>query len=75
VTHLDSHMGVLAAHWYNTGSPSKLDVGSVYKKLAQEFALPVRMASQELLATRGAGGLARGVRQGRHRIPGLPMAR
>jgi chitin disaccharide deacetylase len=57
VTHLDSHMGVLAAHWYNTGSPSKLDVASVYKKLAQEFALPVRMASQELLATRGAAGL------------------
>ena len=57
MTHLDSHMGVLAAHWYNTGPPSKLDVVSVYKKLAQEFALPVRMASQELLATRGAAGL------------------
>ena len=57
VTHLDSHMGALAAHWYNTGPPSNLDVPAVYKKLAQEFALPVRMASQELLATRGTAGL------------------
>ena len=50
-------MGVLAAHWYNTGPPSNLDVSAVYKKLAREFALPVRMASQELLATRGTAGL------------------
>jgi predicted glycoside hydrolase/deacetylase ChbG (UPF0249 family) len=46
VTHLDSHMGVLAVHWYNTVPPSTLDVSAVYKELAQEFALPVRMASQ-----------------------------
>jgi chitin disaccharide deacetylase len=45
VTHLDSHMGVLQF---------KREVYAVYKKLALEFALPVRMAPQRLLATVGA---------------------
>lgn len=57
VTHIDSHMGVLAGVWYQSGPESKREVYAVYKKLAQEFAVPVRMPSQQLLAARGAAGV------------------
>lgn len=46
ITHLDSHMGTM--HFdaaYN----------EVYRKLAREFDLPVRMGSQDMLASLGAG--------------------
>ena len=46
VTHLNSHMGALQ---YTDGS------FQVYRKLAREYDLPVRMASQELLAAAGMG--------------------
>jgi predicted glycoside hydrolase/deacetylase ChbG (UPF0249 family) len=45
LTHLDSHMGTLQ---YND------TYFQVYRRLAKEFDLPLRMASQEMLA--GAGG-------------------
>ncbi len=44
VTHLDSHMGTLQLH---------TDYVKVYLRLAVEFDLPVRMASQETLARFG----------------------
>jgi predicted glycoside hydrolase/deacetylase ChbG (UPF0249 family) len=48
VTHLDSHMGVLqyGLRYYK-----------VYRKLALEFDLPIRMASQDMLEAAGAGHL------------------
>jgi predicted glycoside hydrolase/deacetylase ChbG (UPF0249 family) len=46
VTHLDTHMGVLQ---------SRLDYYPAYLRLARELDVPVRMASQDLLATMGAG--------------------
>jgi len=48
VTHLDSHMGALQ---YD------LRYYRVYRKLAREFDLPIRMASQEMLEAAGAGHL------------------
>ncbi|HVF91478.1 MAG TPA: polysaccharide deacetylase family protein [Blastocatellia bacterium] len=48
VTHIDSHMGTLQ---YN------LKYHEVYRKLAKEFDLPLRMGSQELLAAQGGGHL------------------
>ncbi len=48
ITHLDSHMGTLQ---YD------LRYYAVYRKLALEFDLPLRMGSQELLATMGAGNI------------------
>lgn len=50
VTHLDSHMGALqfGEQYFQ-----------VYRKLAKEFDLPLRMGSQEVLA-RGGGGHQRG---------------
>lgn len=50
VTHLDSHMGSLQ---YD------LRYYEVYRKLAKEFDLPIRMGSQELLAANGGGHLRR----------------
>ncbi|MEK6320090.1 MAG: polysaccharide deacetylase family protein [Acidobacteriota bacterium] len=50
VTHLDSHMGTLQ---YNEA------YFQVYRRLAKEFDLPLRMGSQELLAA-GGGGHQRG---------------
>ncbi|MGA9768237.1 MAG: polysaccharide deacetylase family protein [Blastocatellia bacterium] len=47
VTHLDSHMGTLQ---YNEA------YFQVYRKLAKEFDLPLRMGSQETLAAAGGGG-------------------
>jgi predicted glycoside hydrolase/deacetylase ChbG (UPF0249 family) len=44
VTHLDSHMGALQ---YND------NYFQVYRRLANEFNLPIRMGSQELLAANG----------------------
>jgi chitin disaccharide deacetylase len=44
VTHLDSHMGTLQLH---------PDYVTMYLQLAVEFNLPVRMASQETLASKG----------------------
>jgi predicted glycoside hydrolase/deacetylase ChbG (UPF0249 family) len=44
VTHLDSHMGALQ---YNE------NYFQVYRRLANEFNLPIRMGSQELLAANG----------------------
>ena len=44
VTHLDSHMGTLQ---YNDA------YFQVYRRLANEFDLPIRMGSQELLAAQG----------------------
>ena len=46
VTHLDSHMGALQ---YNEA------YFQVYRKLAKEFDLPLRMGSQETLAAAGGG--------------------
>jgi hypothetical protein len=46
VTHLDSHMGVLQ---YNDA------YFQVYRRLAKEFDLPLRMGSQETLAPLGGG--------------------
>jgi predicted glycoside hydrolase/deacetylase ChbG (UPF0249 family) len=46
VTHLDSHMGTLQ---YD------LRFYAVYRRLALEFNLPLRMASQDMLETRAAG--------------------
>jgi hypothetical protein len=46
VTHLDSHMGALQ---YD------LRYYEVYRKLAKEFDLPIRMGSQEVLEAAGAG--------------------
>jgi hypothetical protein len=46
VTHLDSHMGTLQ---YND------TYFQVYRRLAKEFDLPLRMGSQELLAAQGGG--------------------
>lgn len=46
VTHLDSHMGTLQ---YNEA------YFQVYRRLAHEFNLPLRMGSQELLAAQGGG--------------------
>jgi predicted glycoside hydrolase/deacetylase ChbG (UPF0249 family) len=46
VTHIDSHMGTLQ---YNEA------YFQVYRRLAKEFNLPIRMGSQELLATQGGG--------------------
>jgi len=46
VTHIDSHMGTLQ---YNEA------YFQVYRKLANEFELPIRMGSQELLAAQGGG--------------------
>jgi predicted glycoside hydrolase/deacetylase ChbG (UPF0249 family) len=46
VTHLDSHMGTLQ---YND------NYFQVYRRLAREFDLPLRMASQDLLAAQGGG--------------------
>lgn len=48
ITHLDSHMGALQ---YD------LRYYAVYRKLAMEFDLPIRMGSQELLETAGGGHL------------------
>ena len=48
VTHLDSHMGALQ---YD------LRYYQVYRKLAREFDLPIRMGSQEALAAAGGSGL------------------
>jgi hypothetical protein len=48
VTHLDSHMGTLQ---YN------LTYYEVYRRLAREFDLPLRMASQDVLAARGGENL------------------
>ncbi|MBI2948716.1 MAG: polysaccharide deacetylase family protein [Verrucomicrobia bacterium] len=48
VTHLDSHMGALQ---YD------LRYYKVYRKLALEFNVPIRMASQEMLEAAGAGHL------------------
>ncbi|HYP29554.1 MAG TPA: polysaccharide deacetylase family protein [Blastocatellia bacterium] len=48
VTHIDSHMGALQ---YN------LQYHEVYRRLAKEFDLPLRMGSQELLAAQGGGHL------------------
>lgn len=50
VTHLDSHMGTLQ---YNEA------YFQVYRRLAKEFDLPLRMGSQEVLAA-GGGGHQRG---------------
>jgi predicted glycoside hydrolase/deacetylase ChbG (UPF0249 family) len=50
VTHLDSHMGTLQ---YD------LKYYEVYRRLAREFDLPIRMASQEVLAAASAGHLRR----------------
>ena len=46
VTHLDSHMGALQ---YNE------EYFQVYRRLAKEFDLPLRMGSQEVLAAAGGG--------------------
>jgi predicted glycoside hydrolase/deacetylase ChbG (UPF0249 family) len=46
VTHLDSHMGTLQ---YNE------EYFQVYRRLAREFDLPLRMGSQELLQASGGG--------------------
>ena len=46
VTHLDSHMGTLQ---YNEA------YFQIYRRLAKEFNLPLRMGSQELLAAQGGG--------------------
>lgn len=46
VTHLDSHMGTLQ---FNE------DYFQVYRRLAKEFDLPLRMGSQDLLAAMGGG--------------------
>ncbi|HXG63554.1 MAG TPA: polysaccharide deacetylase family protein [Blastocatellia bacterium] len=46
VTHLDSHMGALQ---YND------NYFQVYRRLAKEFDLPLRMGSQEVLAAAGGG--------------------
>jgi chitin disaccharide deacetylase len=46
VTHLDSHMGTLQ---FNE------NYFQVYRRLAKEFDLPLRMGSQELLAAMGGG--------------------
>lgn len=46
VTHLDSHMGTLQ---YNEA------YFQIYRKLAKEFDLPLRMGSQETLAAAGGG--------------------
>jgi chitin disaccharide deacetylase len=46
VTHIDSHMGTLQ---YNEA------YFQVYRRLAKEFDLPLRMGSQELLAAQGGG--------------------
>lgn len=46
VTHLDSHMGALQ---YNE------NYFQVYRKLAKEFDLPLRMGSQDLLQAQGGG--------------------
>lgn len=48
VTHIDSHMGTLQ---YD------LRYYEVYRRLAKEYSLPLRMASQDVLAQRGGGGL------------------
>jgi predicted glycoside hydrolase/deacetylase ChbG (UPF0249 family) len=48
ITHLDSHMGALQ---YD------IRYHAVYQKLAREFDLPIRMASQETLEAFGAGHL------------------
>jgi len=48
VTHLDSHMGTLQ---YD------LKYYEVYRRLAKEYDLPLRMASQDVLAARGGEGL------------------
>ncbi len=48
VTHLDSHMGALQ---YD------MRYHAVYRQLAKEFNLPIRMGNQELLATRGGAHL------------------
>jgi predicted glycoside hydrolase/deacetylase ChbG (UPF0249 family) len=47
VTHLDSHMGALQ---YSE------QYFQVYRRLAKEFDLPLRMGSQEVLAAAGGGG-------------------
>src|SRR5262249_6608499 len=46
VTHLDSHMGTLQ---YNEA------YFQIYRRLAQEFDLPLRMGSEDLLAAQGGG--------------------
>jgi predicted glycoside hydrolase/deacetylase ChbG (UPF0249 family) len=46
VTHIDSHMGTLQ---YNEA------YFQIYRRLAKEFDLPLRMGSQELLAAQGGG--------------------
>ena len=46
VTHVDSHMGTLQ---YNEA------YFQIYRRLAKEFNLPLRMGSQELLAAQGGG--------------------
>jgi hypothetical protein len=46
VTHLDSHMGTLQ---FNEA------YFQIYRRLAKEFDLPLRMGSQELLAAQGGG--------------------
>ena len=46
VTHIDSHMGTLQ---YNE------DYFQIYRRLAKEFNLPLRMGSQELLEKQGGG--------------------
>ena len=46
VTHIDSHMGTLQ---YNES------YFQIYRRLAKEFDLPLRMGSQELLAAQGGG--------------------
>ena len=48
VTHLDSHMGALQ---YD------MRFHAVYRKLAKEFDLPIRMGNQDLLAKMGGGHL------------------
>jgi len=46
LTHLDSHMGTLQ---YNE------EYFQIYRRLAKEFSLPLRMGSQDLLAAQGGG--------------------
>jgi predicted glycoside hydrolase/deacetylase ChbG (UPF0249 family) len=48
VTHLDSHMGALQ---YD------MRYHAVYRRLAKEFDLPIRMGNQDLLASMGGGHL------------------
>ena len=62
VTHLDSHMGALQ---YDDR------YFQVYRRLAKEFDLPLRMGSQEVLAAGRRGPPARAARLGRHSLSRL----